>query len=107
MHTHPHTLEPTHGASVVVDIGDDVGALVLYATAAEHGDEIDVEPVARPGQRTHVAVRARHVGGHTTYAALYPALAAGDHVVHLPAGARRVTVAAGRVTEVSLADLVG
>jgi hypothetical protein len=96
---HAHTMAPSGDGTVVVDIGDDVGALVLYTTAAQHGSEIDIERVDS-GQRSHVAVRRRHLSTGTAYAAVYPALAAGDYRLHLPAGPRPVTITGGTVNEV-------
>jgi Trk K+ transport system NAD-binding subunit len=96
---HDHTTAPSGDGTVVVDIGDDVGALVLYTTAAEHGSEIDIER-ADTGHRSHVAVRERRLAAGTAFAAVYPALAAGDYLLHLPTGARPVTISGGTVNEV-------
>jgi hypothetical protein len=97
---HVHTMDPSHDGSVVVDIGGNVGALVLYTGAEQLGVEIDVEALGEPGSRTHVAVRERHVGGATTFAAVYPALVAGDYVLHLPGAPRIVAITGGSIAEV-------
>ena len=102
MHTHHHHAtgaSPT--GSVLLDIGGDVGALVLYVPAAELGREIEVSPVAG-GRRTHAAVRERHVEDGHVYCVVIPGLRAGEYTVWAdetttPAG--RVTVAGGTVTE--------
>jgi hypothetical protein len=96
-----HTLAPTRDATVVADIGDDIGALVLYTPAEHCGVEIDIEPVGRPAQRTHVAVRERHLPTGHVYAAFYPSLAAGDYTLLLPDGHRPVSIAGGAVTEIA------
>jgi hypothetical protein len=53
----PHTLAPSRDATVVADIGGDIGALVLYTAPEMSGVEIDIEPVGHPERRSHVAVR--------------------------------------------------
>ena len=63
--------------AVVLDIGDGVGALVLYTPGVYRGREIEVSPVGDDARRTHTGVLERRVGGRTFCAAVYPALAAG------------------------------
>ena len=101
-----HTLIPTRDATVVADIGDGVGALVLYTAPDQCGAEIDIEPVGRPAQRTHVAVRERQLVTGSVYAAFYPALAAGEYALLLPDGRRPVTIEGGSVTEVAWSSAV-
>lgn len=82
-HTHAHAPlpAPSHQGSVVLDIGAGTGALIIE-TAAEHdGLEIHVSPQDRPDQRTHAAVRPRHLPDHTRYAAVITPLTAGDYTV--------------------------
>lgn len=83
-HAHPHAVDHNVGASyegtVMLDIGGDVGALVIVAGAADMGREIEVCPVGGV-TRTHVAVRERHLGSHTMYCAVYPSLPAGPYTI--------------------------
>jgi hypothetical protein len=90
-----------HTESVVLDIGGDVGALVLYAPAALHRREIEVSLVgAESGAgRVHSAVLERSLGDHVFYAATYPELPAGEYEVCCE-GAPRFTITPGTVTEV-------
>ena len=99
MTVHNHTTAPSGDGTVVVDIGGDIGALVLYATAGLHGSEIDIERLDS-GQRSHVAVRQRQLATGTAYAAVYPALPAGKYLLHLPSGGRPVTITGGIVNEI-------
>lgn len=87
--------------SVVLDIGEDIGALILYTPAAYAGREIDMSPARDDGRRIHTRVLARHLGGRKFYAAVYPTLRAGTWRIwtndpDLPA---RVAIAGGAVTE--------
>jgi hypothetical protein len=94
-------LGPSRAGSVVLDIGGDTGALILHTPAEMLGREIDVTPASAPhAHGTHSLVRERQVSGTTTYAAVYPALPAGDYIIWrdraTPAGT--VTIAGGQVT---------
>lgn len=106
-HSHSHH-EPSywtrrHIESVVLDIGEDVGALVLYTPAEWHGHEIEVSPLdAEAGvKRVHSAVLERSVNGRVFYAATYPELAAGDYEVCC-AATPRFRITPGRVSELHL-----
>jgi len=87
--------------SVVIDVGGDVGALVLYVSASQLGREIEVSPVDSTGVRTHAAVRERHVAAGTRYCVVYAGLAAGEYTIWSDeiTSAGTVNVAGGRVTE--------
>ncbi len=85
---------PSGPGSVVLDIGDDVGALIVITPAAMAGEEIHVSPVRDPGGRTHAVVRERRLGPASSHAAVYPALPAGEYTiwrdVGRPAGTVRI-----------------
>ena len=115
-------LGPSSAGSVVLELGDTVGVLVLEATAELNGREIEISPVggtdhhddhdhAHGGghahvhvhahaHRTHSMVRERGTAAGKSYAAVYPGLAVGTYTVwrdhDTPAGT--VTIDGGRVT---------
>jgi len=70
----------------VLDIGGDLGALIIIAPARMAGEEIHVSPVHDPGGRTHALVRERRLGPASCHAAVYPALPAGDYTIWRAAG---------------------
>jgi hypothetical protein len=87
---------------VLLDIGEEVGALVLYTSPALHSHEIEVCPLHAPGApRVHSAVLERHINGRTVYAAVYPELQAGDYQVCSP-GSPHFTINPGCVAELSI-----
>jgi len=93
-HSHSHT-EHNHVAGLgptVLDIGDDVGALVLYTSAELVGAEIEISPHDAPHQRRHVAVHTREYPGGTAHAAVYYGLAAGCYDLWAADGAVALTV---------------
>jgi hypothetical protein len=96
-----------HTESVVLDIGEDVGALVLYTRPQLHGREIEVSPLGdcQNAARVHSAVLERSFNGRTMFVAVYPELRAGDYQV-CGEGAPMVTISAGAVTELDWSQLV-
>src|SRR5258706_14597936 len=74
---------PSSSGSVVLDLGPDIGALVLHTPPELDGSEIEISRLAGDAARgrTHSRVRPRHTPGGVQYAAVYPGLAAGDYVV--------------------------
>ena len=95
-----HRYGPTSAGTVLLDLGADTGALVLYTPAYLLGAEIEISPDTPGGARTHAAVRARPVPGGTRYAVVYEGLAAGRYTIwrnqDTPSG--QVTIAGGEVT---------
>ena len=89
--------------NLVLDIGSDTGALVIHAAADRDQAEIEISPAGSEA-RSHNVVRARAAGGGTRYAAVFPALPAGDYVVWQDAGAAAgtTTIHGGQVTSFRL-----
>jgi hypothetical protein len=94
---------PSGPGTVVLELGADVGALVLLTPAEMDGREIEIsrdDPTARAARRTHSQVRARHMPAGTKYAAVYPGLPAGSYAIWADEQhqAGRVVITGGRVT---------
>ncbi len=89
------------GPSVVLDIGQDVGALVLYTPPAFAGREIEVSPAGDEAARVHTEVRERTAGGRTLFAGVYAQLRAGTYRAWTedPALPSEVTIEGGQVAE--------
>lgn len=103
-YAHSHHLHgPSATASVVLEIGGSVGALILRADAAHLGREIEISPLARDGEpepaRTHSMVRERHTDP-PTYDAVYPDLQEGEYTVWRDKGAPAgtVTITGGQIS---------
>jgi hypothetical protein len=101
VHGSNHGRGPTGPGTVVLDLGDAVGALVLETPAALHGHEIEISLVGSAGGgRTHSLVRERETAAGTSYAAVYPGLAAGHYLIwrNMSTPIGEVTVDGGMVT---------
>ena len=90
--TEHHRYGTSEPGSVILELGDGIGALILDTPPELDGDEIEISPAAG-GPRTHSMVRKRHTGTRTVYAAVYPVLAAGDYVVWREDGSQAGQVA--------------
>jgi hypothetical protein len=125
--TEQSQLGPSRNGTVVLDIGGDIGALVLLTGPELLGAEIEISPAAdtveshshdHDGQghhgdhahshkvyhdnaRTHVAVRERRGPGGTQYAAIFFSLRAGDYTLWNLQGepADTIRIVGGHVAE--------
>jgi hypothetical protein len=89
--------------ALVLDIGLDAGALVVYAPEPWIGDELDVTAEGEPrSHHRHLLVRRLRAGVGDVVAGVLPSLPAGAYTVWGPSGAvvARVEVSAGHVAEV-------
>jgi hypothetical protein len=95
-----HRYGPTNAGTVLLDLGADTGALVLYTSADLLGAEIEISPGTPGAPRTHAAVRARPGPSGTRYAAVYEGLTAGGYTIWQDNGtpAAQITVTGGQVT---------
>ncbi len=93
--------ERVRAQHVVLDIGDDIGALIVHTGKELVGREIEVSPKGSAGRRTHTDVLERNVNGRTVFAAVFPSLAAGDYSLwrEIVTG-DDVTIRGGAVVEV-------
>lgn len=94
-HQHPaagHSFGPTGPGSVILELGEHTGALIIATPPHLVGHEIEISP-AGDARRTHSLVRERHTASGTSYAAVYPSLPAADYTIW-----RDATTPAGRVT---------
>ena len=84
-----------------MEIGGAIGAVVVHTPAGMEGDEIEVWPADGTGPLTHAVVRRRHVDQRCRFAAVFPALEAGDYTLRSvgdrAATLRKVTVLGGQV----------
>lgn len=104
-HDHPHG-HPAGGAgrgtdSLVLDIGGDIGALVIHTEADRAETEIELSEGDTVTPRSHNVVHARHNKHGIAYTAVFPQLTAGTYTVWHDARTPHGTVSidGGRVTD--------
>ena len=96
-HVHGPRLE-----EAVLDIGGDIGALILFTDASYAEREIEVSREGDDLHRTHTAIHERLAGGQPVYAGIYPELHAGRYRIwgDKPGLTDHVTIVGGEVAEV-------
>ena len=93
-------VERVHTENAVLDIGEDIGALVIYTSQEMLGKEIEVCPKVNNAQKIHTSVLERKVNGRTMFAALFLALPQGDYVT-LSTPSSEITIVGGQVAELN------
>jgi hypothetical protein len=111
---HSHGAGQGHGASeenhaarrhpepVVLDIGDDLGALIVHTDAAMHGVEVEISASGHDDERTHKDVLEREINGRPAYTAVFDKLSEGTYTLWVDDVARASDVV---VTGAAVAEL--
>jgi hypothetical protein len=102
-HAHAPEQAPENVDNLILDIGADTGALVIHAAVDRDQAEVEISPVGEQA-RSHNIVRRREAVSGAVYAAVFPALTAGDYTVWRDAAtpAGTVVVHGGRVASFRL-----
>ncbi len=87
-----------HTENAVLDIGEDIGALVIYTGQEMLGNEIEVCPKGNHTQKIHTAVLERKINGRILFAALFLELPEGDYIT-LTSPSSEITIIGGQVAE--------
>jgi hypothetical protein len=107
-HDHHHDHPPAeqysarpHPEYVVLEIGDDIGALIVHANLQLHGVEIEISPTGDDARRQHKEVLERRAGNTAAFTAVFDGLPAGSYTLWIDgeALAREVDVEAGAVAQ--------
>ena len=109
-HGHSHTKEqqPPPGISVVLDIGGEVGALVVHLSSVPPGGELEARPRGDDRRRFHTGVHPRPSDQGQVLVAVFPEVLAGEYELLDVKGAAdaeavaEVTIEGGQVTELDL-----
>jgi hypothetical protein len=96
-HDHSTDVRAEH---VMLELGADAGAIVLYTGRELHGREIEITPLDDDRRRSHRQVHARTVPAGLAYAAVFESLAPGEYMLWLDGLAYdRAAVEPATVTE--------
>jgi hypothetical protein len=117
MHDHGHSHAHAHGhghesggenraarrhpEQVVLDIGDDLGALILHADADMVGVEVEISATGRDDERSHKDVLEREINGRPAYTAVFDKVLEGTYALWVDDVARErdVAVIGGAISE--------
>jgi hypothetical protein len=98
---HEHYSARKHPEFVVLEIGDEIGALIVHAEAEMHGLEIEISPAEDDERRSHKDVLERDAGGTPAYTAVFDGLPAGTYSLWSEgiSRVRDVVVTGGQIAE--------
>jgi hypothetical protein len=98
-------VDRVHTEQAVLDIGEDIGALVISTREEFRGKEIQVSlKGTNSASLVHTAVWERRFNGRTMFVGIYPSLPAGDYIIWTHPS-REVTIIGGSVAEVDLRSI--
>jgi hypothetical protein len=88
----------------VLDIGGEIGALIVYLPTSPPTGELEACPSDEPAARFHTGVHHRSIGAESTWVAVFPEVVEGTYDLLDDAGCprARVAVAGGQVEQLDL-----
>ena len=98
---HEHHVDRVHPESVVLDIGGDIGALLLHTGPEHKGREYEISSEDSPDARTHVEILERRLeSGEVMFVGTYYGLREGNYILWGEDGAvlDQVFVKGGEIT---------
>jgi hypothetical protein len=100
-HTHECYSDRAHPEYVVLDIGGDRGALIVYTDPSWHGSEIEISRDGQDDNRSHKDVLERGRATHPAFTAVFDQLPEGAYTLLARGAARErgVQVSGGVVAE--------
>jgi len=98
-------VERVHTEHAVLDIGQDIGALVVYTKKELLGKEIEVSVKGNDAKRIHTAIHERRVhNGKSVFAGVFLSLPAATYIIWVHPSCE-VTITGGSVAEVQWNDI--
>src|SRR5271166_702803 len=90
-----------HPEAVVLDIGEDIGALIVHADASMLGIEIEISATGQDDRRTHKEVLEREINSYPAYTAVFDKIREGTYTLWVDgvARARDVAIPGGTVAQ--------
>jgi hypothetical protein len=105
---HHHDSDDVRAQPVVLELGGDIGALIVHTPTELLGAEIEISPAGEDGNRQHKQVLRRLLGREAATVLVYDNLPAGEYTLWFDEAAplRGVRVEGGRVAELDRRDAV-
>jgi hypothetical protein len=90
-----------HPEFVVLEIGGDVGALILRTGPDLHGEEIEISRADEDDRRSHKEVLERSIEGEPAFTAVFDGLRTGAYTLWAPGRepVRGVEISGGSITQ--------
>jgi hypothetical protein len=103
-HDHGHEQYHVYGGAPALDIGGDIGAMVVTLDRSALGTELHLRSELEPAKDVHTGVWERDLGGGSVTAAVFAELVEGSYDVldTRGMGVLRVEIVGGEVTTIDL-----
>jgi hypothetical protein len=103
---HVRYADRRHPEAVVLDLGGDVGALIIHTAADMHGTEVEISASGEDDARSHKEVLEREINGRPAYTAVFDNVREGSYTLWVDDAARErgVVVTGGAVAELHWSD---
>jgi hypothetical protein len=90
-----------HREPVVLDIGEEYGALIVHADADLHGLEVEISPAGEDATREHKQVLERWINGRPAFTVVFDRVPEGRYTLWVDdePRTREVAIAGGDITE--------
>jgi hypothetical protein len=100
-HRHESYAARAHPEYIVLDIGEEFGALIVHADAELHGVEVEISPAGRDESRSHKEVLERTINGRPAFTAVFDKLEQGRYTLWTDGvpRARAVPITGGEIAE--------
>jgi hypothetical protein len=94
-----------HPEAVVLDLGGDIGALIIHTEADMHGVEVEISASGQDDARSHKEVLEREINGQPAYTAVFDNVREGSYTLWVDDVARErdVVVSGGAVARLDWA----
>ncbi|MGI8903901.1 MAG: phospholipase [Solirubrobacteraceae bacterium] len=105
----PEPVARPHPEPVVLDIGGDVGALIVYGEAELLDTPVEVSPTGADGEKFHQHILERPMPSGTSHAAVFDKITQGSYTLwlHGEPRIRELTITGGEVSEVDWRTAAG
>lgn len=96
-----HYAARRHPEQVILDIGRDIGALILHTDAGMVGVEVEISAAGRDHERSHKDVLEREINGRPVYTAVFDKIREGSYTLWVDDVARErdVVITGGAISE--------
>ena len=86
---------------MILDIGEEIGALIVHTDADMHGVEVEISATGRDGERSHKDVLQREINGRPAFTAVFDKIREGSYTLWVDdvARARGVIITGGAISE--------
>lgn len=100
-HSHDRYSDRPHSQHVVLELGDEIGALIVHTDPALLGVEVEISPTGEDELRSHKEVLERRINGRSNHVLVFDGLPSGSYTLWIDgeAKARDIEVAGGEIAE--------